>query len=54
MKIEFKLNVDKDREPKMLEYFSLFAKALLLAEDETLVDIKINNEHVLDSGICIY
>lgn len=54
MKIEFKINVDKDREPKMLKYFSLFAKTLLLGEDETLVDVKIDDAHVLDSGIQIY
>lgn len=54
MKIEFTINVDKEREQKMLEYFSLFAKTLLLGEDETLVDVKINDVHVLDSGICVY
>ena len=54
MKIEFKINVDKDREPKMLEYLNVFSKMLLLGEDETLVDVKINDELVEDTGICIY
>ena len=54
MKIEFKINVDEDREPKMLEYLNVFAKMLLLGEDETLVDVKINDVAVEDTGICIY
>ena len=54
MKIEFKLNVDKDREPKILEYFSLFAKTLLLGEDETIVDVKIDDVSVMDSHTEIY
>lgn len=54
MKIEFKINIDKDREPKMVEYFNLFAKTLLLGEDETIVDVKINDVPVEDIGIHIY
>ena len=43
MKIEFKLNVTKERESKMLEYFNLFTRALEIGENETIVDLKIND-----------
>jgi len=54
MKIKFEIPIQKEREQIILQYFSLFAKTLMLGEDVTITDLEINDEDVIDSGICIY
>lgn len=54
MKIKFDIPIQKEREQIILQYFSLFAKTLMLGEDVTITDLEINDESVIDSGICIY
>ena len=44
MKIEFELNVREEDKPKFINWFQLFAKAVLMAEDETFVNVKLDGK----------
>ena len=48
MKIEFNFNVRKEDEPRILSWVRLFAKAVLMAEDETIIDAKLDGEDFPD------
>ena len=46
LKVEFTVNAPVFDRERMEEYLGLFARMLLVAEDETLVDAKINDSPV--------
>lgn len=48
MKVELTLNIRKEDEPKFIIWFRLFALQILLAEDETFIDAKIDGEDFKD------
>lgn len=53
MKIELNFNVRKEDEHRILRWVRLFANAVLMAEDETIVDAKLNDEefpHLYDTA----
>jgi hypothetical protein len=46
LKVEFTINAPVFDRERMEEYLGLFARMLLVAEDETIVDAKINDSPV--------
>lgn len=46
MKIEFTINAPAIDENKMTDYLRIFAEMMLVAEDETITDVKVNGEEV--------
>ena len=48
MKVEMTLNIDEERKGKFLSWFRLFAMQLLMGEDETIVDCKVDGEDFPD------
>ena len=44
MKVELNFNVRKEDEYRITRWIQLFAKMLLMAEDETICDAKLNGE----------
>lgn len=46
MKVEFTINAPVFDENKMTDYLRIFANMLLVAEGETITDVKVNGEEV--------
>lgn len=46
MKVEFTINAPVFYENKMTDYLRIFANMLLVAEGETITDVKVNGEEV--------
>ena len=48
MKIEFEVNVREEEKPRILNWMRLFALQLLMGEDETIIDCKVDDESFPD------
>lgn len=48
MKIEFELNVREEEKMRFIAWMRLFAMQLLMGEDETIIDCKVDGEDFPD------
>lgn len=48
MKVELNFNIDEEKKPRILSWLRLLAAQVLLGEDETIVDAKVDGEDFPD------